>query len=246
MARGYCCAFLVMLSEFLLWCSAVALAFMGYILLQDDIVALVGVSVSQVAIGLGILTLLIAIWGRLADYRRWQCGFYIMAIALILLFLAEICVVGYTQYIKWNDDSTLWNELSDTDKRVVMSTWECCGWDPVCAEDTESSPESIYRDYRTSCKDAIKDDYEDWVMLVTIIFAASGGFHLIYTCIPCLGQAKRLDMKKRKQEAKNRKQLEKAAEGGRLSRLWRTKRQKQVQVEVAASNGGTGHRTQEL
>jgi len=230
-----------MLSEFLLWCSALGLAFMGYILLQRDIIALVGVSVSQVAIGLGILTLLIAIWGRLADYRRWKCGFYIMAISLILLFLAEVLVVGYTQYIKWNDDTTFWDALDDYDQRVVMSEWECCDWDPVCPEDVAQGTNFyVYKDFRTSCKDATKDDYESWVMLVTIVFASAGGFHLIYTCIPCLGQAKRLDMKERRQQAKNKKQLEKIAEGGRLSRLWggNNKRQKQVQVEVGAQQGG--------
>merc|ERR1719192_1637109 len=47
--------------------------------------------------GLGALTLIIAIWGRIADYRRWQCGFYIMAISLIFLFLGEVLVVGYAQ-----------------------------------------------------------------------------------------------------------------------------------------------------
>merc|ERR1719411_112493 len=61
--------------------------------------------------GLGLLTLIIAIWGRIADYRRWQCGFYIMAISLIFLFLAEVLVVGYQhlEYSARDDESNdLW------------------------------------------------------------------------------------------------------------------------------------------
>jgi len=266
MARGYCCAFLVILSEFFLWASAVALAFMGYLLTEpnnkvtrDDgteverpITYLVGVSVPQVAVGLGILTLLIAIWGRLSDWRRWKCGFYIMAVSLILLFLAEVSVVCYTQYVKWNDDSTLWDNLDDIDKRNIMDKWQCCDWDPVCPNTvTSSSIFWLYTQYDQSCKDATKDDYEDWVLLVTIIFSAAAGFHLLYTCIPCLGQAKRLDLKEKKQSEKNKRTLQKALEeqertGGRLSALFGRKGGKSDKRAEAQDQLDTAPPTREL
>merc|ERR1719192_3247215 len=69
--------------------------------------------------GLGALALLIAIWGRIADYRRWQCGFYIMAISLIMLFLAEVLVVGLQQlrYSERDDKTDLWDDLSTTGEK---------------------------------------------------------------------------------------------------------------------------------
>lgn len=208
MARGYCCASLVMLSEFLLWASAIGLALCGYILTQRDIIALVGVAIPQVAMGLGLLALIIAIWGRMADYRRWQCGFYIMAISLIFLFLAEVLVVGYQQLgysDSDNEDSNIWTDLDEADQNVVMSNYRCCGWVPQmekCQNDI-SYPYFIYRD--KNCRDETKDDYQSWVMTVTIIFSGFAGFHLLYTCIPCLGQAKRLQMKAQRQEEANKR-----------------------------------------
>jgi len=240
MARGYCCASLVMLSEFLLWASAVGLALAGYILTQRDIIALVTVTIPQVAIGLGILTLIIAIWGRLSDYRRWQCGFYIMAIALIMLFLAEILVVGYSQlqYSERDNKADLWNDLSSDGQAVLQSNYKCCDWDPVCP----ATSTSVYRAYRTSCKDATATDYKDWVMLITIIFASAAGFHLIYTCIPCLAQAKRLQMKREKQNEANKKEVKEALSkqkpnnSPRGSWFFRSKQKSAAEQEIRAAD----------
>jgi len=217
MARGYCCASLVMLSEFLLWSSAIGLALCGYILTQRDIIALVTVAIPQVAMGLGALALIIAIWGRVADYRRWQCGFYIMAISLIMLFLAEVLVVGYQQlqYSERDKSNAIWDDLDASQQQVVESNYQCCGWignetgvESNCFNSTEGTPDPDYPYsifWPEGCKDATADDYKDWVMIVTVIFSSFAGFHLLYTCIPCLGQAKRLQMKAAKQEEANKK-----------------------------------------
>jgi len=216
MARGYCCASLVMLSEFLLWSSAIGLALCGYILTQRDIIALVTVAIPQVAMGLGALALIIAIWGRVADYRRWQCGFYIMAISLIMLFLAEVLVVGYQQlqYSERDKSNAIWDDLDASQQQVVESNYQCCGWignetgvESNCFNSTEGTPDPDYPYsifWPEGCKDATADDYKDWVMIVTVIFSSFAGFHLLYTCIPCLGQAKRLQMKAAKQEEANK------------------------------------------
>jgi len=257
MARGYCCASMVLLSEFLLWASAVGLALCGYILTQRDIIALTGVSIPQVAIGCGALTLIVAIWGRVADYRRWQCGFYIMAISLIFLFLAEVLVVGYQQlqWSKRDENDDIWTQISDHDQDVVQSNYECCGWtapavDAVDADCMNPSyPYFIYQD--NPCKTATNDDMEEWVLDVTIIFASFAGFHLLYTCIPCLAQAKRLQMKQNRQDQANRKVVrdmirgrppQNAPRGSWFSRSsflgGRRKNQAAQEIQVADTNAG--------
>lgn len=250
MARGYCCASLVMLSEFLLWASAIGLALCGYILTQRDVIALVGVAVPQVAMGLGALALIIAIWGRISDYRRWQCGFYIMAISLIFLFLAEVLVVGYAQLqnSEWDKNNSIWDDLTTDQQEVVQSNYECCGW--VIDEEVTSpcdDPTNPYHLWRqTTCKSATEDDYESWVMAVTIIFSSFGGFHLLYTCIPCLGQAKRLQMKAHRQEEANKKVVQEALKrnqhtgasprGSWFFRKSPRNRQKNVEQELRTAN----------
>jgi len=233
-----------MLSEFLLWASAIGLGLCGYILTQRDIIALVGVSIPQVAMGLGALTLIVAIWGRLSDYRRWQCGFYIMAISLIFLFLAEVLVVGYQQIQYADKDGTVpWSDLDDEGQNVVMSNYKCCGWkadEHICQNSTY--PYYMYRD--DNCQDETKNDYSAWVFDVTIIFSAFAGFHLLYTCVPCLGQAKRLQMKAARQEEANKKQVRRVLDqrprqsprGSWFFRRSPRTRQKNVEQEIRTAD----------
>merc|ERR1712173_86252 len=95
-----------------------------------------------------------------------------------------------------------------------MSNYKCCGWLHDEGYCQPANGTSIYEAYSTGCKEATKSDYSDWVMTVTIIFSSFAGFHLLYTCIPCLGQAKRLQMKVSRQEEANKKVVRDALNRG--------------------------------
>jgi len=160
-----------------------------------EIVALVGESIPEVMFGLAAVIFIIILYGRIADWRKWQLGFYVESFCLIVVFLTEALVVlwSFFQYSERDSNAIeFWDALDDHGKSVIMANWQCCGWSAAC---NAVAGQGIYWTFRafkdTLCYNATASDYKAWndnIMLYLGIFA---GFHLLFTAIPCVCQAKR-------------------------------------------------------
>lgn len=194
---------LALFADGILFLYGIALLIAAYYLSTYMITALVGQSIPQVAMGFGILTLLTACYSRLADMRRWSLGFYVEVFSLLVLFFLESTVVLYCifQFSEKKDMSLeFWEKLHDNGKMLIMSNWDCCGWDTTCNTNIE-----IFYEYRvyvdTLCYSATESDYKMWVMSVSLVLGTTSIFHLLYILYPCVCQGRRL---RRKREEKIR------------------------------------------
>jgi len=79
--------------QVILLISAVAFFIISYWLANKKITQLVDQSISYGAFGFGIITIFVLAFGVVANRRKWRAGFYIEAVCLITLMLAEISIV---------------------------------------------------------------------------------------------------------------------------------------------------------
>jgi len=116
---------------------------------------------------------------------------------LLVLFFLESAVILYS-FFQWSErkDTAIkfWERLDDYGKTVVMSNWDCCGWDTTCNTNTE-----IYHEYKaykdTLCYNSTAGDYKKWVESVGFVLGVTAGFHLLYVMYPCVCQGRRLRRK---------------------------------------------------
>jgi len=164
-----------------------------------EITALVGESIPQVAFGLALIIIIIILYGRMADKRKWRLGFYVVSFSLIIMGLCEGVIV-LSAFLEYSDRESntekYWNGLDDYGKTLIMANWQCCGWSTTCDTETEEGIYWFYRAYEeTRCYDATASDYKEWNDSVMLYFGIFAGFHILYTFIPCVGQAKRRQIK---------------------------------------------------
>lgn len=227
--RKTVCQCLVLCAESILFLYGIALMLAAYWLSTLTITALVGESLAQVTFGFGVLTVLTACFSRVADIRRWSAGFYIEVFNLLVLFFLESSVILYC-FFQWSEreDTSIrfWERLDDYGKMVVMSNYDCCGWDGTC--DTNTEIYHIYRVYKdTLCYYATADDYKRWVEIVAFVLGVTAGFHLLYVMYPCICQGRRI----------RRKMKEKIRLGAWKKRL----RSKVVEHEITDSETTTSY-----
>jgi len=195
--RKTLCQCLVICAESILFLYGIALMVAAYWLSTLTITALVGESLAQVTFGFGVLTVVTACFSRVADIRRWSAGFYIEVFNLLVLFFLESSVILYC-FFQWSEreDTSIqfWERLDDYGKMVVMSNYDCCGWDGTCNTNT-----AIYHEYRaykdTLCYNSTAGDYRSWVEIVAFVLGVTAGFHLLYVIYPCICQGRRLRRK---------------------------------------------------
>jgi len=195
--RKTVCQCLVICAESILFLYGIALMVAAYWLSTLTITALVGESLAQVTFGFGVLTVVTACFSRVADIRRWSAGFYIEVFNLLVLFFLESSVILYC-FFQWSEreDTSIrfWEQLDDYGKMVVMSNYDCCGWDVTCNTNIE-----IYHEYRaykdTLCYNSTAGDYKRWVEIVVFVLGVTAAFHLLYVMYPCICQGRRLRRK---------------------------------------------------
>lgn len=227
--RRTVCQCLVIWAESILFLYGIAIMLAAYWLSTFMITALVGESLAQVTFGFGVLTVLTACFSRVADIRRWRYGFYVEVFNLLVLFFLESTVILYC-FFQWSEreDTSirLWERLDDYGKMVVMSNYDCCGWDEKCNTNTE-----IYHQYRaykdTLCYNSTAGDYIRWVEIVALVLGVTAGFHLLYVMYPCICQGRRL----------RRKMKEKIRLGAWKIRL----RSKRIEYETTDSETTTSY-----
>jgi len=163
---------------------AVTLFVISYHLSRQNITQLVGQSIPQVTVGLGILTLFILALGIVANRRYWICGFNVKAVCLIILALCKIFIIAacvFQEYDIFYQSDTYWSNLRDAGKARIMANWQCCGWSITCDINDPNSLYHEYRHYRGSmCLDAISSDTRKWMLDVTVIFSTFTLFDILY------------------------------------------------------------------
>jgi len=195
--RKFCTCIWVNIADLLLFGSAITLVVFGWQLNMMDITALVGESIPEVMFGIAAVIVFIILYGRIADYRKWQLGFYVESFCLIIVFLTEGLVVlwSFFQYSERDSNAVkFWDALDEDGKSLIMANWMCCGWTATC----NANGEGIFWTFRaygdTLCYDATAADYRDYNDAVMIYLGIAAGFHIVFTAIPCICQGKRRQM----------------------------------------------------
>jgi len=194
--KSTCVTRAIVASQIILFISALLFVVMAVYLSYQDITQLVGQSIPQIAIGLGILTLVVSAVGWNANQNVWVCGFYIEACCLLVLLLSEIFVICACVFQNKGilcQSDVFWSALSDAEKGRIMANWQCCAWENTCDVTDDSSIYYEYRHYQgSSCLDASKNDLRNWMMDVVVIFGCFASFHIIYIIYTCVCQAGRI------------------------------------------------------
>jgi len=169
--------------------SAVLFFIFAAYLSNQDITQLVCQSIPLAALVFGFLTIFILCLGVLANCRRWILGFYIHAVTLMILLLAEVflvCACVFEKYEILSTSDVYWKKLDDRGKSQVMANWHCCGWYNTCDVSDASSIYHTFRHYEgVSCFDMTKTDIQKWMTDVISIFVPFIVFHFIYVMYIC-------------------------------------------------------------
>jgi len=139
---------LVILGDVLMIITAAGLFLSGILIVQGksligpdsgkDILALVGTIIPRTMCLLSFLVLLVTLWMRLADCRRWKAGFKSTALLLIILFLSEVMFMGFTLLVDSKMDeygAELWGVLNSEQRETIQRNYRCCGWADKCPKE---------------------------------------------------------------------------------------------------------------
>jgi len=184
------CLFLI--SQVILFLSGIMLIGLSFFLAYQDITQLVGESVPQLTVGLGLLTFIIFGLGFVANKRNWACGFSVQAIILLGLIFFEvlaICACAFQKHEIFSESDIFWKQLDDDGKSMVMANWKCCDWENTCDTSDSSSIYHTYQEFQgTACLDATDSDMNKWVIDVCLIFGFFAVFQLLYVIYTCTYQ----------------------------------------------------------